>query len=401
MVAAAQAALGTIRSTSGSIVGSGTGRETRAGAADQAAGGETYDVLLRGGRTVDGTGNPWFTGDLAIRSDRIAAVGNLRGARARRTIDARGLVVAPGFIDMLGQSEFTVLVDPQVRSKITQGITTELTGEGGSVAPQTSFTIEDLLPGIAEYGISVDWRDYDGYFRRLKAKGSAINFAHLVGATQVRQAVLKSDNRLPNAGELEAMKRHVGRAMEAGVFGLSTSLIYPPATFSDTHELVELSRVASRYGGIYASHIRNEADTIIPALKEAEAIGEQAAIPVEIWHLKCAGRQNWGRMKEVLGEIESARARGIDVTADIYPYPASSTGLAARACRRPPRKGASPGWWRVSRTPSSARASAGRSRLQAAAGRACSTTSADPTACWSWACARRRTRSTRGSGFPR
>ncbi len=290
---------------------------------------ETYDVLLRGGRIVDGSGNPWFAGDVAIRGDRIAAIGNLKNAGARRTIDASGLVIAPGFIDMLGQSELTVLVDPRVQSKITQGITTELTGEGGSVAPQTSFTIEDLLPGIAEYKLSVDWRDYDGYFRRLKARGSAINFAHLVGATQVRQAVLKSDNRLPEPAELEAMKRHVARAMEAGSFGLSSSLIYPPASFSDTNELLELAKVAAQYGGIYASHIRNEADDIITALKEAETIGEQAKIPVEVWHLKCAGRKNWGRMKEVVAEIDAARARGIDMTADIYPYPASSTGLAA------------------------------------------------------------------------
>jgi len=290
---------------------------------------ETYDVLLRGGRIVDGSGNPWFTGDVAIRGDRIAAIGTLKGARARRAIDARGLVVAPGFIDMLGQSEITVLVDPRVQSKITQGITTELTGEGGSVAPQTPFTIEDLLPGLAEYKLTVDWRDYEGYFRRLKAKGSAINFAHLVGATQVRQAVLKSDNRLPDGAELEAMKRHVARAMEAGAFGVSSSLIYPPASFSDTHELVELAKVASSYGGFYASHIRNEADDIFTALKEAETIGEQARIPVEIWHLKCAGRKNWGRMPDVVADIEAARARGIDVTADIYPYPASSTGLAA------------------------------------------------------------------------
>jgi N-acyl-D-amino-acid deacylase len=290
---------------------------------------EAYDVILRGGKIVDGAGNPGFTADLAIRGDRIAAIGQLTHARARKTIDARGLVIAPGFIDMLGQSEITVLVDPRVASKITQGITTELTGEGGSVAPQTSFTIEDLLPGLAEYKLTVDWRDFDGYFRRLKAKGSAINFAHLVGATQVRQTVLKSDNRLPDAAELEAMKRHVARAMEAGAFGVSSSLIYPPASFSDTHELVELAKVAARYGGIYASHIRNEADDIMTALKEAETIGEQAKIPVEVWHMKCAGRKNWGRMKEVLEEIESARARGIDITADIYPYPASSTGLAA------------------------------------------------------------------------
>jgi dihydroorotase/N-acyl-D-amino-acid deacylase len=290
---------------------------------------ETYDVILRGGRIVDGSGNPWFKGDLAIRGDRIAAVGNLAKARARRTIDASGLVVAPGFIDLLGQSEITVLVDPHVRSKITQGITTEMTGEGGSVAPQTAFTIEDLMPGIAEYGLTIDWHDFDGYFRRVKGKGSSINFAHLVGATQVRQAVIKSDNRLPTPVELESMKRHVARAMEAGAFGLSSSLIYPPASFSDTHELVEMAKVAAKYGGIYASHIRNEAEGIIPALKEAETIGEQAGLPVEIWHLKAAGRQNWGRMKEIIAEIDSARARGIDMTADIYPYPAAATGLAA------------------------------------------------------------------------
>src|SRR5262249_13706260 len=175
---------------------------------------EAYDVLLRSGRIVDGTGNPWYIGDLAIRGDRIAAMGRLTGAGARRTIDASGLVIAPGFIAMRGQSEMTVLVDPRAASKISQGITTELTGEGGSVAPQTSFTIEDLLPSLSEMKITVDWRDFEGYFRRLKAKGSAINFAHLVGATQVRQAVLKSDNRLPTPEELEAMKRHVEPAME-------------------------------------------------------------------------------------------------------------------------------------------------------------------------------------------
>lgn len=305
------------------------GAAAPAGVTDATTPPETYDVILRGGRIVDGSGNPWFKGDLAIRGDRIAAVGSLPKARARRTIDAGGLVVAPGFIDLLGQSEITVLVDPHVRSKITQGITTELTGEGGSVAPQTAFTIEDLMPGIAEYGLTIDWRDFDGYFRRVKGKGSSINFAHLVGATQVRQAVIKSDNRPPTPVELESMKRHVARAMEAGAFGLSSSLIYPPASFSDTHELVELAKVAARHGGIYASHIRNEAEGIIPALKEAETIGEEAGLPVEIWHLKAAGRQNWGRMKEIVAEIDSARARGIDMTADIYPYPAAATGLAA------------------------------------------------------------------------
>jgi len=288
-----------------------------------------YDVLLRGGRIVDGTGSPWFEADLAIRGDRIAAIGPLKDATAKSTIDVHGLVVAPGFIDMLGQSEFTVLVDPRVRSKITQGITTELTGEGGSVAPQTPFTIEELLPTIADLKITVDWRDVDGYFGRLRQRGSAINFAHLVGATQVRMAVLKSDNRAPTPDELAAMKRHLARAMEQGAFGLSSALIYTPGTFAGTEELVELAKVAASYGGIYASHIRNESARLVPALEEAATIGEQARIPVEVWHFKSAGKPNWGRIGEGLRAIEAARARGVDITADMYPYPASMTDLSA------------------------------------------------------------------------
>ncbi len=288
-----------------------------------------YDLILRGGRIVDGAGNPWFKGDLAVRGDRIAAVGGLGEATARRVIDVRGLVVAPGFIDMLGQSEYTVLVDPQVRSKITQGITTELTGEGGSVAPMTSYTIAELMPSLAEFGLTIDWRDLEAYVGRLKAKGSAINFAHLVGATQVRMAVLKSDNRPPTPTELETMKRHVARAMEQGAFGLSSSLIYPPAAFAKTDELVEMAKVAARYGGFYATHMRSEAEGLLEAIEEAAAIGEQAKVPVEIWHFKASGTKNWGKLDAALRAIEAARARGIDMAADIYPYPASMTGLSA------------------------------------------------------------------------
>jgi dihydroorotase/N-acyl-D-amino-acid deacylase len=290
---------------------------------------ETCDLILKGGRIVDGAGNPWRLADLAIRGERIAALGDLGEARARRVIDARGLVVAPGFIDMLGQSEFTVLVDPHVRSKVTQGITTELTGEGGSVAPMTAYTISELMPDLAPYRIDIDWRDLDGYVRRLKVKGTAINFAHLVGATQARMAVLKGENRRPTPEELTAMKRHVARAMEQGAFGLSSSLMYPPAAFADTAELIELAKVAASYGGFYASHIRNESDGLLESLAEAASIGAQASLPVEIWHLKAAGRRNWGGMADALRAIEAARARGVDMTADIYPYPAAATGLAA------------------------------------------------------------------------
>ncbi|HXH27628.1 MAG TPA: D-aminoacylase, partial [Candidatus Polarisedimenticolia bacterium] len=263
------------------------------------------------------------------RGDRIAAVGHLGDATAKRAIDARGLVIAPGFIDMMGQSEYTVLVDPRVPSKITQGITTELTGEGASVAPQTPFTVKDLMPELGDLPVQVDWTDFDGYFAHLMRKGTAVNFAHLVGAAQVRQAVLRSDNRPPSAAELQAMKDLVARAMRQGAFGLSTALIYPPGSFATTDELIALARVAARFGGFYASHIRNEGDDLLPAIDEAVRIGREAGLPVEIWHLKAAGQQNWGRMKEAVAAIEAARASGVDVTADIYPYTASMTGLAA------------------------------------------------------------------------
>jgi dihydroorotase/N-acyl-D-amino-acid deacylase len=291
--------------------------------------GGPFDLVLRGGRIVDGAGNPWYEADLAIRGDRIAAIGRLEGAAARRSIDVRGLVVAPGFIDMLGQSEYTVLVEPRLPGKTLQGITTEVTGEGGSVGPMTAYSAKQVVPGLADWGIVVDWTDHASYFRRVEKKGTAVNFAHLVGAAQVREAVLEGANRAPSPDELEKMKTLVDRAMEQGAWGLSSSLIYPPGTFAATDELVELAKVAARHGGIYATHIRNEAERLLEALDEAAAIAERAGIAVEIWHLKAAGRANWGRLRDAVRAIESHRARGLDLTADIYPYPASMTGLAA------------------------------------------------------------------------
>ena len=289
----------------------------------------SWDLLLRGGRIVDGSGNPWFEGDLAVRGDRIVAIGSLDPSHAKRTIDVKGLVVAPGFIDMLGQSEYTVLVDPHLRSKITQGITTELTGEGSSVAPMTPWIIGEAKPMTTDLKLRIDWSDLRGYFHRIKSQGTAINFAHMVGAAQVRMAVLKGENRPPTPAELETMLGHVADAMRQGAFGLSSSLIYPPGAFADTGELIEMAKVAARHGGFYATHIRGESDDLLISLAEAARIGEQAGIPVEIWHLKAAGRQNWGRMTEVLTAIEAARERGIDMTADIYPYPAAATDLSA------------------------------------------------------------------------
>jgi len=288
-----------------------------------------YDRILKGGWIVDGSGNPRYAGDVALVGDRIVAVGYLRGAQARDTIDVTGLVVAPGFIDMLGQSETNVLIDNRVLSKVTQGITTEVTGEGGSVAPLTEALVADDSAWMKKYGVQEDWRDLEGYFAHLARTRSAVNIATFVGATQVRLAVVGKQDRQATADELAHMVALVDTAMRQGALGLSTSLVYAPAIYAPTEELIALARAARRHGGVYASHIRNEGSGIDVALNEAFRIGREANIPVEIWHLKTAGRPNWGRMPRVLARIDSARAAGLDVTADQYPYTRSATSLDA------------------------------------------------------------------------
>ena len=290
---------------------------------------EEYDLLIKGGRVVDGTGSPWYDADVAVRGDRIVKIGRLDSARGRRVIDARGLIVAPGFIDMLGQSEVFVLIDPRAMSKIMQGVTTEITGEGESVAPLTDALVHEQADFLKKYNLKMDWRTLAEYFSRLERAQPAINLGTFVGATQVREAVIGYDDRPPSTAELEKMKRLVAEAMEDGALGVSTSLQYVPARFAKTEELVELAKVASHYGGIYISHQRSEADPIADSLNEVFTIAEKAHIPAEIWHLKTAYRSNWGRMPEVLGLIDAARSRGLDVTADQYPYSAASTSLSA------------------------------------------------------------------------
>lgn len=288
-----------------------------------------YDLILTGGWIVDGSGNPRYAGDVAVTGDHIAAVGYLRGAQSRDTIDVTGLVVAPGFVDMLGQSETNVLIDNRVLSKVTQGITTEVTGEGESPAPLTDRLISLDSAYYRRYKLTPDWRDLDGYFRRLERTGSTVNVATFVGATQVRRAVIGDEDRRATPQELERMQALVDTAMQQGALGVSTSLIYAPAIYAPTTELILLARVARRHGGIYATHMRNEGAGIDAALDETFEIARAADIPVEIWHLKVAGRSNWGRMPHVLARIDSARAAGIDVTADQYSYIASATSLDA------------------------------------------------------------------------
>jgi N-acyl-D-amino-acid deacylase len=294
-----------------------------------AAAANPYDLVIRHGRIVDGTGSPWYAGDVAIRGGKIAAIGNVGDAPARRTIDARGMVVAPGFIDMLGQSELTILVNPHLPSKIFQGITTEITGEGGSVAPLTDALVKAELVTYQHFGVRPDWRTFREYFARLRKQGMGINLASYVGATQVRRVVLGDDNRAPSPAELERMKALVREAMRDGAVGLSTSLQYAPAPYATTEELIALAAEAAKLGGTYASHIRDEGDGIMAALDEAFRIGREARIPVEIWHLKAAGKANWGRMPRIVARIEEARKSGVDVAADTYAYPAAFNSFSA------------------------------------------------------------------------
>jgi N-acyl-D-amino-acid deacylase len=291
---------------------------------------ENYDVIIRNGRIIDGSGNPWISGDLAIRGDRIAAIGHLNSSTtAKRVIDATGLVVSPGFIDMLGQSEMALLIDNRSLSKLSQGITTEITGEGMSIAPQDAKTLASLEPDLDRYKLKVDWTTLGEYFKRLEKSGTPLNIGTYVGAGQVREAVIGDDARDPTPEELEKMKSLVAQAMQDGAFGISTALIYPPGHYAKTEELIELAKVVSQYGGLYASHMRSEGQTEVTAIEEAMRIGREAHLPVEIFHLKVIGKHRWGTMPKIVGMIQAARDSGQDISANMYPYVAGGTALAS------------------------------------------------------------------------
>jgi len=288
-----------------------------------------FDIVITNGHIIDGTGSPWYSGDVGIRDGKVAAIGNLSAAPRNRTIDAQGKVVAPGFIDMLGQSELTILVDPRLPSKIYQGITTEITGEGGSAAPLNDAIIQADHVTYEHYQIKPDWKTFREYFARLEKQGMGINLASYVGATEVRRMVLGDADVQPTAAQLEQMKQLVLGAMRDGAVGVSTSLEYAPAPYAKTEEIIALAAESSKFGGIYATHMRNESDAVLPAIDEALRIGREAHVPVEIWHIKVAGKNNWGRMPEVVAKINQARAQGMDVTADTYAYPAWFNELSA------------------------------------------------------------------------
>jgi dihydroorotase/N-acyl-D-amino-acid deacylase len=281
-----------------------------------------YDLIITNGHIIDGTGSPWYSGDLGIRDGKIVAIGNLSAAPRKRTIDAAGKVVAPGFIDMLGQSELSILVEPRLPSKIYQGITTEITGEGGSIAPLNDAIIQADRPGYEHYKITPDWRNFRQYFARLEKQGMGINLASYVGATQVRRMVLGDDNMQPTPEQLDQMKALVRAAMKDGTVGVSTALEYAPAPYAKTEELIALAAEGGKFGGLYSTHMRNESDSVLVAIDEALRIGREGHVPVEIWHIKVAGKNNWGRMPEVIAKINAARAGGADVSADTYAYTA-------------------------------------------------------------------------------
>src|SRR6201998_1649160 len=275
---------------------------------------QPFDVVILHGHIIDGTGSPWYSGDVGIRDGRIAAIGDRGNAPTKQKIDAQGKVVAPGFIDMLGQSELTILVDPRLPSKVFQGITSEITGEGNSIAPLDDAIIQSDRSGYEHFKITPDWRTFRQYFARLEKQGIGINLHSSVGATQVRRMVLGDDDKQPTPEQLEQMKQLVRDAMKDGAVGVSTSLEYAPAPYAKTDELIALAGEAAKFGGIYATHMRNESDSVLKAIDEALRIGREAHIPVEIWHIKAAGRENWGRMKPILAKLEAARASGIDVS---------------------------------------------------------------------------------------
>lgn len=290
------------------------------------------DFVIRNGLVVDGTGNPWFKADVTIDDGRIVGVKRTPESRAEKVIDATGLAVSPGFIDMHSHSDLSLLINPRAESKIRQGITTEVIGNCGfSLAPITSER-KDLVK--REYGpladeISWNWSTFKEYCDRLSHQGTSVNVVPLVGHGVLRKNVMGYENREPAADELAEMKALLIESMEDGASGVSTGLIYPPASYAGPDELIELAKVASEYGGIYTSHIRNESDRLLESVEEAIKIGKSARISVEISHLKSAGKSNWGKVKAALRVIDAAREEGVEISYDFYPYAAGSTGLYA------------------------------------------------------------------------
>ncbi|MCP4592076.1 MAG: D-aminoacylase [bacterium] len=286
-----------------------------------------YDLLIRNGTIYDGSGSRPYTGDVAVQGDTIVAVGSLDRAHALEEIDARGLAVAPGFINMLSWANETLIEDGCSQSDIRQGVTLEVLGEGESMGPLNAKMQQDLVDAQRDIKYAVEWETLGEYLEYLEARGVSPNVASFVGNATVRTFVIGYEDRQATAPELERMQTLVRQAMEEGALGLSSALIYTPSCFADTEELIALAKVVADCGGIYISHMRNEGDGVLEALEELITIARQAGLPAEIYHLKSSGRANWAKLPEVFARIEQARSKGLRITADMYTYHASSTGL--------------------------------------------------------------------------
>ena len=291
---------------------------------------EKCNLLLTNGKIIDGTGNPWYRADIGIRAGKIESIGCLKNISAERYIDVENLVVSPGFIDIHTHSDISPFHTPEADSHIYQGITTDVIGNcGGSMAPMSDFLKENNKIVAAEYDINFEWNTFKEYLLKMDSLKTSINIAPQVGQATIRLAVMGMENREPTRQEIELMKEHVAEAMESGAFGLSTGLWYAPSGFAKTNEIIELAKVAAKYGGIYSTHIRGEGDPLIEAIHEAIEIGEKANIPVQISHHKAMGMRNWGKVHETMKMMDEARERGVDVTADVYAWVANATGLTA------------------------------------------------------------------------
>ncbi|WP_310467885.1 D-aminoacylase [Sphingomonas sp.] len=288
-----------------------------------------HDQLIRGGTIYDGSGGAPFVGDVAIDGDRIVYAGPARDATAARVVDARGLAVSPGFINMLSWATESLLVDPRGQSDLRQGVTLEVLGEGWSMGPLTEDMKARAIKQQGDVKFPIEWTTLGDYLNYVERKGSALNIASFVGATTVRQHVLGEGDVDPNPAQLERMRGLVRQAMEEGAMGVGSSLIYPPASFAETDELVALVSEAGKCGGMYISHMRSEGDRLLESIDELIEISRRSGAPAEIYHLKQIGRANWGKLDEVIAKVEAARAAGLRISADMYTYTAGGTGVAA------------------------------------------------------------------------
>lgn len=286
-----------------------------------------YDILIRGGNIVDGSGNPAYVGDIAINSDTIAAIGNLSNARGNTEIDAAGLTVAPGFINMLSWANESLIEDGRSQGELRQGVTLEVMGEGHSMGPLNAGMKQEMIEDQQDIRYDINWTTLGGYMDFLEKKGVATNIASFVGNGTLRQYVMGYENRPATPAELAEMKQLTMEAMEEGAMGISTSLIYVPSGHASTAEIIELARVVSQYGGMYISHIRNEEDELLKAVHELITISAEADLPAEIYHFKASGNENWPLLEKAIQVIDSARGAGLHITTDMYTYNASSTGL--------------------------------------------------------------------------